>query len=66
QSTKELDPEKRRKIFIQMNDLLVKDDVVVLPIVHRADAAGFSNQLEGYDLTPWDRNTWNIMDWKRK
>lgn len=66
QSTKELDPEKRRKIFIQMNDLLVKDDVVVLPIVHRADPAGFSNQLEGYDLTPWDRNTWNIMDWKRK
>ncbi|NEP54731.1 MAG: peptide ABC transporter substrate-binding protein, partial [Moorea sp. SIO3C2] len=66
QSTKELDPAKRRKIFIQMNDLLVKDDVVVLPIVHRADAAGFSNQLEGYDLTPWDRNTWNIMNWKRK
>ncbi|WP_293100615.1 peptide ABC transporter substrate-binding protein [Moorena sp. SIOASIH] len=66
QSTKELDPEKRRKIFIQMNDLLVKDEVVVLPIVHRADPAGFSNQLEGYDLTPWDRNTWNIMDWKRK
>ncbi|NER38646.1 MAG: peptide ABC transporter substrate-binding protein [Oscillatoria sp. SIO1A7] len=61
---KELDPEKRRELFIQMNDLLV-NEVVVMPIVHRAEAIAISNSLAGLDLTPWDRNTWNIADWKR-
>ncbi|NET30380.1 ABC transporter substrate-binding protein, partial [Okeania sp. SIO1I7] len=64
-SQTELDPEKRRDLFIQMNDWLI-NDVAVLPIVHRAEVAGVSNSLEGVNLTPWDRNTWNIMDWKRK
>ena len=59
----ELDPRKRRQLFIQMNDLLVKE-VAGIPIVHRADVVGVSNQLRGVDLTPWDSNTWNIMDWK--
>ncbi len=63
-STLELDPEKRRQIFIEMNDLLV-NDVAVMPIVHRADVVGVSNQLAGVDLTPWDRNTWNIADWHK-
>lgn len=65
QSQTELDPEKRRELFIQMNDLLI-EDVAVLPIVHRADVAGVSNSLVGVSLTPWDRNTWKIMDWKRE
>ncbi|HEY9878877.1 MAG TPA: peptide ABC transporter substrate-binding protein [Leptolyngbyaceae cyanobacterium] len=64
QSNRELDPEKRRQLFIQMNDLLIKD-AAVLPIVHRADVAGVSNQLEGISLTPWDLQTWNIADWRR-
>lgn len=64
-STQELDPEKRRQVFIEMNDILVKD-VIVIPLVHRADVAGVSNKLVGLELTPWDRNTWNIMNWKRQ
>ena len=64
-SQTELDSDKRRDLFIQMNDLLI-NDVAVLPIVHRAEVAGISNSLEGVSLTPWDRNTWNIMDWKRE
>ena len=63
-SAVELDPEKRRQLMIQMNDLLV-NDAVVFPIVHRAETAGVSNALLGVDLTPWDLNTWNVAEWKR-
>ena len=64
QSTQELDTKKRQELFIQLNDLLV-EDVVGIPLVHRSDVAAISNNLVGLDLTPWDRNTWNIKDWKR-
>ncbi|WP_446718035.1 peptide ABC transporter substrate-binding protein [Crocosphaera sp. Alani8] len=62
-ATKELDPKKRQAIFVEMNDILIKD-FVVIPLVHRADVTAISNRLQGFDLTPWDRNTWNIKDWK--
>ncbi|MGE5658311.1 MAG: peptide ABC transporter substrate-binding protein [Actinomycetota bacterium] len=61
----ELNPEKRRQLFIKMNDWLI-DDVAVIPIIHRADTAAVSNQLEGVELTPWDLQPWKIQDWKRK
>ena len=64
QSQTELDPEKRQQIFIKMNDLLV-NNAVVIPLIHRADVVGVSNNLTGVDLTPWDTRTWNIMDWQR-
>jgi peptide/nickel transport system substrate-binding protein len=64
QAAKELDPQKRTQLFIQMNDLLV-NDVAVMPIVHRADVVATSNQLMGVDITPWDRKTWNIAQWKK-
>ena len=47
-----------------MNDILVKD-VVIIPLVHRADVVAFGNSLVGYELTPWDMRTWDIMNWKR-
>jgi peptide/nickel transport system substrate-binding protein len=62
--TTELDPEKRKQLFIEMNDLLV-NDMVAIPVVHRARVVGTSNSLKGVDLTPWDMGTWKIMDWKR-
>ncbi len=64
QSTTELDPEKRAELFIQMNDMLI-EDVVMIPIADRADATGVNRTIEGIDLTPWDSNTWNIKDWRR-
>ncbi len=63
-SSKELDPEKRRQLFIEMNDFLVKNNIYI-PLVHRADVVAISNNLSGLELTPWDRNTWNIQAWKR-
>lgn len=63
-ATTELDPEKRKKLFIQMNDLLV-NNFAVIPLVHRSDVVGINQNLLGVDLTPWDLKTWNIKDWKK-
>jgi peptide/nickel transport system substrate-binding protein len=64
QSTREVDPERRRQLFIRMNDMLIHD-IVLIPVGHRAEVFGVSNTLQGVDLTPWDENTWNIQDWSR-
>ncbi len=64
-SNVELDPKKREKLFIQMNDLLI-DDAMGIPLVHRADVVAFGNNITGYDLTPWDMRTWDIMNWKKE
>jgi peptide/nickel transport system substrate-binding protein len=63
QSNTELDPEKRTQLMIEMNDLLVENGIVI-PLIHRAEVAGVSNRITGVELTPWDLNTWKIMDWK--
>ena len=65
EASQELDPQKRTQLFITMNDLLIKD-AEVIPLVHRADVVAFSNSLTGYQLTAWDRQTWDIMNWKRQ
>jgi peptide/nickel transport system substrate-binding protein len=64
-SVAELDPEKRQDLFIQMNDLLVSE-YVVLPVIHRAETAGVGDRLQGVNLTPWDLNTWNIAEWSKE
>jgi peptide/nickel transport system substrate-binding protein len=64
QSMVEMDPEKRTQLFIHMNDLIV-EDVVLIPLVDRADVHGISNTLEGVEFTPWDSALWKIKDWRR-
>jgi peptide/nickel transport system substrate-binding protein len=64
QATTEIDPEIRRQLFIQMNDMLI-EDVVMIPLVLRGDVSGVSAALTDIVLTPWDMNTWNIKDWRR-
>ncbi|NOR90448.1 MAG: peptide ABC transporter substrate-binding protein, partial [Anaerolineales bacterium] len=58
-------PEKRRRLFIDLNDLLI-DDAAVIPLVHLVDFGGVSNTLVGLVLAPWDVDVWNIKDWRRK
>jgi peptide/nickel transport system substrate-binding protein len=65
QSTTEMDPQKRRQLFIQMNDILIRDSAVI-PLVHWADTSGIANDIEGYNPTPWDSETWKIAEWYRK
>ncbi len=64
-SRTELDPEKRRQLIIQMNDLLI-EDVAIIPMVERSITFGVSNTLKGVQPTPWDADVWNIKDWRRK
>lgn len=65
EAAREIDLEKRKQLFIHLNDLLI-EDVAVIPLVHLVDFGGISNSLAGLDLTPWDVDVWNIKDWKRK
>jgi len=64
-STAELDPEKRRQLFIQMNDLAMRD-VALIPLVAATDVSGLGKDIEGFAGTPWDSETWNIVEWRRK
>jgi peptide/nickel transport system substrate-binding protein len=43
---------------------LLIDEASVMPIVHRAETVAVSQKLTGLDITPWDRRTWNIAQWK--
>jgi peptide/nickel transport system substrate-binding protein len=66
QSRTELDPDKRRALFIAMNDLLMEDAALV-PLVERPTALGLSNSIVlDRGPTPWDPETWDIADWQRK
>jgi peptide/nickel transport system substrate-binding protein len=59
----ELDPVKRAALFIAMNDLVIKD-VVVIPVVYRPTVAAVSNQLHA-PVSGWDSNLWALRDWYR-
>ena len=65
QVTIELDPDLRANIFKELNDLLVQE-AVIIPLIHRAEVVGVSNELKGVDLTPWDSRTWNIAQWYKE
>lgn len=60
-STTELDPVKRAALFIQMNNLVVNDGVVV-PVVFRQVAAGARKGLKA-PLSTWTSYLWRISDW---
>ena len=62
-SEKELDPVKRAALFIAMNDLLIKN-VVVIPVVGRPSVAAAANNLHA-PLSGWDNNTYALQDWYR-
>jgi peptide/nickel transport system substrate-binding protein len=65
QAEAELDPVKRASLFIQMNDLLIAD-VVVIPVVWRNGVSAVSHKLHGMELTSWDSNLWNLAYWYRE
>ena len=65
EASQELDSKKRRQLFVEMNDILI-EDVAIVPLIHRADVMAFGNSLTGYEPTPWDARTWDIMNWRRE
>jgi peptide/nickel transport system substrate-binding protein len=60
----ELDPVKRAALFIQMNDMVVEDGVVI-PIVSRPQVYALSRKLKAV-LSGWDNTFWNLQDWYRE
>lgn len=64
QSTTELDPERRTQLFVEMNDKLV-NDVVMIPLVHLGEVSAVGVDIVGLSPTQWDSILWNIKDWRR-
>jgi len=60
----ELDPVRRAALFIQMNELVIGNRVVV-PIVIRPEVGAASNRLR-MTLSGWDNHTWLLGDWYRE
>jgi peptide/nickel transport system substrate-binding protein len=63
QSDIEIDPVKRAALFIAMNDMAIKN-VVVIPVVARPSVSAVGNGLHA-PLSGWDNNTFAIQDWYR-
>ncbi len=67
EATLETDPERANELFIQMNDTVV-NDFVVIPILQRAsEKYGIAKTLNKENIAggPFDALYWNIANWNR-
>jgi peptide/nickel transport system substrate-binding protein len=62
---REMEPVKRAALFIRMNDMVVREGVVI-PIVWRNEATAVTHRLRGVEITPWGSNLWNLASWHRQ
>ena len=65
QLVKELDPEKRKAFTIQLNDLLVKDVVVINIVANQRPISSKAKELKGPVANIWEGDLWNIADWSK-
>ena len=65
QLKQETDQDKRKALFIEMNDLLI-EDVALIPLVRRSDAYAIAGSLNNLEFTPWAASTWRIDKWGRQ
>ena len=63
QSEVEIDPVKRAAMLIALNDMVIKN-VVVIPVVTRPYVTAVANNLHA-PLSGWDSGTFAIEDWYR-
>ena len=59
------DVAKRQEIAKKLNDMVTKDSMIVVPLVHRGTLSAHSNTLAGVKINAWDSELWNIADWSR-
>ena len=59
------DMAKRLEIAIKLNDMVTKDSMTVVPLVHRGTLSAHSNALGGVQINAWDSEMWNVADWFR-
>jgi len=62
QAVTELDEAKQVKLFWGMNDLVV-NEIVVVPLVHRADVTANSKKLKGFKPSSWTPDVHDIANW---
>ena len=61
----EMDPERNRQLWMQMNDIVV-NQYISIPLVDRRFSDGKSKQLNGPAPSPFDCVfAWNIADWTK-
>ncbi len=60
----ELDPVKRAALFIQMNDMVIKD-VVVIPVAWRPRVSAINNKLK-VPQSGWDSDFWQLPFWYKE
>jgi peptide/nickel transport system substrate-binding protein len=60
----ELDPVKRAALFIQMNDLVIKN-VVAIPVAWRPRVSAISNKLK-LTQSGWDSDLWQLPFWHKE
>lgn len=63
QAASELDPVKRAALFIAMNDLVIKN-VVVIPVVTRPSVSVLAKDVQA-PISGWDNTTASLADWYR-
>ncbi len=63
-ATVETDPAKRASLYIEANDLLWQDTVLI-PVMHRLKVAASSNTLRPV-ITGWGNDTDHLQDWYRE
>jgi peptide/nickel transport system substrate-binding protein len=66
QAQSELDPKKSDALWIKMNDIVVGQSVSIPLIDRRFVSARVVNLDVGENLSPFDSETRNIADWRRK
>jgi peptide/nickel transport system substrate-binding protein len=59
----EMDPVRRAALFIRMNDLVIREGVVI-PVLWRNEATAVSSRLRGVEISPWESNLWNVAQWR--
>ncbi len=63
--TQTTDVAERQTIAKQLNDMVTKDSMIVVPLVHRGTLSAHSNALGGVQINAWDSELWNVADWFR-
>ena len=55
----------RQALAKELNNMVTKDTMTVIPLVHRGTLSAHSNTLAGVKINAWDSELWNIADWSR-
>jgi len=56
---------KRGDLMRQMNNMLTRDTMTIVPLVDRGRVSAKANTLGGVVLNTWDSELWNVADWYR-